>query len=90
MGIDPIRPHGTPPGESPAQRTRTPAEPPTPGIEGKDSVELSPEAQQLQEAQRRHHLDRVRQRLATGFYSSPEVLQHVAQRLLEELSSKQA
>ena len=89
MGIEPIR-HGTAPlSPSPRPEQGAPAgKPAQPPETEADAVELSPEARQLQEAQRREHLERVRQRLHSGFYSRLEVLHQVAQRLLEELTPK--
>ncbi|MCS7169610.1 MAG: hypothetical protein NZ949_03195 [Candidatus Kapabacteria bacterium] len=91
MGIEPIRHGTTPPASGGTQpHTQKPvSKPPSPVTgEGQDTVELSPEAQQLQEAQHREGLGLIRQRLNSGFYSSQEVLQHVAQKILEELTQK--
>ncbi|GBD07334.1 hypothetical protein HRbin21_01152 [bacterium HR21] len=89
MGIEPIR-HGSTPSPAPS-RTEKPTAPektPQQTAGETDAVELSQEARQLQEAQHREQLERIRQRLHSGFYSRPEVLHRVAERLLGELTSK--
>ncbi|GEM_PF-6885330 len=88
MSIDPIRQHPpTAPGDSSTQVRRTRPSSPSPvPAEKPDSIALSPEAQQLQEARRQELLERIRQRLAHGFYSQPEVLRTVAERIADELT----
>lgn len=88
MGIEPIRHGATPlPGSSRSQKPTEPEKPAQPASEP-DAVELSVEARQLQETQRREQLERIRQRLHSGFYSSPDLLRQVAERVLEEIHSK--
>ncbi|MEN3027336.1 MAG: hypothetical protein ABDH31_06505 [Chlorobiota bacterium] len=88
MGIEPIR-SGVLTSAKPSPSQPTPERPTVASsTESQDTVALSPEAQQLQEAQRRERVELVRQRLATGFYSAPDVLRQVAHRIAELLLSQ--
>jgi anti-sigma28 factor (negative regulator of flagellin synthesis) len=87
MSIEPIRPGNAPNAGQPASPTRADKAATPASTHGQDTVELSPEARQLQEAEQRERLERIRQRIGSGFYSTPEVLRHVAERILEELGS---
>lgn len=89
MGIDPIRQHPSPssPGSPSPQSLKPSRGAPAPAA--KDTVELSPEAQQLHDLERQELLERVRHRLQSNFYAQPEVLRTVAERILHDLQPKQ-
>jgi len=84
MGIEPIRPGAPSPTPQSSHPRKSTAERPI-DSERKDTVELSAEALQLQEAHHRSTLEQIRQRIERGEYNSPEVLHVVAHRILQEL-----
>ncbi len=84
MGIEPIRPGAPSPTPQGLRSREAAVERPT-DSERKDTVELSTEALQLQEAHHRSTLEQIRQRIERGEYNSPEVLRVVAHRILQEL-----
>ena len=53
---------------------------------GDDSVELSPEALKLFQAEENKKIDMIRERIQSGYYFRPDVVDRVAAELLQQFT----
>ncbi len=59
----------------------------TRSTEKRDSVELSGEARSLFAANQDHRIEAIQEKIAGGFYNSPEALEKVADAILNDIDT---